>query len=118
MPGLYAAIGAALKLPSDSGIQDCQTEPAADIRVSLMRRPAAPDGAGSRPRASGFRKKERIEVLSPDPYSLLSGLYFPNPDSEIPNPLFHSITHALRHFRLVPPPLSWSLHFLSLVTGH
>ena len=37
MPGPRAAIGAALKLPSDNMTGVCQTRTAADIRASLMR---------------------------------------------------------------------------------
>jgi len=53
-----------------------------------MRRPAALDGAGFGPRASGFRKKERIEALSPDPFfafqSFLPESGFLNPESLLP----------------------------------
>jgi len=86
-PGASAAIGATLNNTSDIEHQDCQTGTAFGISVRLMRRPASLEGAGFGPRASGARKK-RIEALSPDPFSLPSSCFFPDPDSRIPKPIF------------------------------
>jgi hypothetical protein len=97
-PGRHSAISAALNLPSDIEIQACRTEPAGVIRMSLMRRPVAPDGAGSEHQASGFRKKRKDRVLSLDPFSLPSSLKLPesgfrNPESGFS--LNHSCTQTL-----------------------